>query len=253
MNKSSAIKFIIISLFAIAMGYLESAVVVYLREIYYPAGFTFPLRTMTGKIAVTEVYRELATIIMLAGIGYLAGKNRIQRFGVFLYAFGIWDIFYYVFLYLLTGWPDGLFTWDILFLIPVTWVGPVLAPTLNALTMCILGGLIYFYEERDIHIRIGWQAWALLIIGSAIILVSYTQDYLHYVAARMPLTDLFRPSESEKVVAAATQYIPKRFNWWVFGVGQGMLMVAVVAIFSRIGSSDVACNVATTSKNDNFA
>jgi hypothetical protein len=232
MNRSSVIKFLIISTFAIAMGYLESAVVVYLREIFYPGGFAFPLKSMTGKIAVTEVFRELATIIMLAGVGYLTGKNRIQRFGIFLYAFGIWDIFYYVFLYILIGWPQSLFTWDILFLIPVTWVGPVLAPSLNALTMCALGGLIFFYEERNILVSIGRIAWALLIIGSAIILVSYTQDYLHYMVARMPLTDIFKPSEADKVLGAAGAYVPERFNWWVFGVGQGMLMVAVITILT---------------------
>jgi hypothetical protein len=233
MKRSSVTYFIIITLFTIAMGYLESAVVVYLREIFYPGGFAFPLKSMTGRIAVTEVFRELATMIMLAGIGYLAGKNWIQRFGIFLYAFGIWDIFYYIFLYILIGWPPSLLTWDILFLIPVTWVGPVLAPSLNALTMCVLGGLIFFYEERNRPVRIGRMAWSLLIIGSAIILVSYTQDYLHYMLARMPLTDLFKLAESDKVLDEAMQYVPERFNWWVFGIGQGMLVGAVAVIFNR--------------------
>jgi hypothetical protein len=32
-----------LAVFSMAMGYLESAVVVYLRKLYYPDGFKFPL------------------------------------------------------------------------------------------------------------------------------------------------------------------------------------------------------------------
>jgi hypothetical protein len=223
----------VITLFAIAMGYLESAVVVYLREIYYPEGFAFPLRMISGNIAQTELFREIATMIMLAGIGYLAGRNRMQRFGVFLYTFGIWDIFYYVFLKLLIGWPESLLTWDILFLIPVTWVGPVLAPSINALTMCILGGLIYFHEGDGRNIRFGKLGWTLLITGSVIVLASYTCDYMRYMVARMPLTDIFRPASSEKLMSAVTSYVPGQFNWWTFGIGQTILILAVAIIFNR--------------------
>ena len=37
-------------LYAVAMGYLEAAVVVYLRAIYYPEGFSFPLKPMDAGI-----------------------------------------------------------------------------------------------------------------------------------------------------------------------------------------------------------
>jgi hypothetical protein len=223
----------VITLFAIAMAFLESAVVVYLREIYYPDGFAFPLNIMSGKIALTEIYRELATLVMLAGIGYLAGRSRMQRLGAFLYAFGIWDIFYYVFLYLLIGWPESLLTWDILFLIPVTWVGPVLAPLLNALTMCVLGAMIFIKEGKGYRVRFGKAGWGLLIAGSCIILASYTQDYMHYMVARMPWTDLFNPASANAVMSAVSDYVPEKFNWWLFGTGQTILILAVAFIFHR--------------------
>jgi len=215
------------------MGYLESAVVVYLRAIFYPDGFAFPLEMMTDEIALTEIFRELATLIMLSGIGILAGRNPMQRFGIFLYTFGIWDIFYYVFLKLLLGWPASLFTWDILFLIPVTWVGPVLAPVINALTMCILGGFIFYREETGRHAVISKMSWVWLLIGSAIILISYTEDYLQFMSSRIPLTDLFRPSSAERVMGEMTGYIPESFNWWVFGLGQILLVMAIAMIFRR--------------------
>lgn len=110
------------------MAFLESAVVVYLRAIYYPDGNLFPMKLIEGRIAVTELWREAATMVMLITVAVIVSKRAIERFAWFIYAFAIWDIFYYVFLYFLLGWPQSLLTWDILFLIPVTWTGPVLAP-----------------------------------------------------------------------------------------------------------------------------
>lgn len=51
-------KFVWLTLFGIAMGILESIVVVYLRELYYPSGFSFPLGLLPVKIYATEVLRE---------------------------------------------------------------------------------------------------------------------------------------------------------------------------------------------------
>ena len=117
-----------ITVFAIAMGFLETAVVVYLRVLLYPGGFSFPLAIMPHSLAIIEIYREAATLVMLIGIGYLSGKNGTTRFAFFLYAFAVWDLFYYVFLKIFIHWPESWMTWDILFLIPTNWVGPVVAP-----------------------------------------------------------------------------------------------------------------------------
>ena len=87
-----------LTLFSIAMGFMETAIVVYLRELYYPKGFQFPLTVIPSNIALVEFLREAATLIMLIGIGIVAGKNKPQRFAFFIYCFAIWDIFYYVFL-----------------------------------------------------------------------------------------------------------------------------------------------------------
>ncbi|MBN2481771.1 MAG: hypothetical protein JXB19_08530, partial [Bacteroidales bacterium] len=124
-----------LTLFSIAMGFMESAVVVYIREISYPEGFDFPLVPMDNTLEVTEILREAATMIMLLAAGYLGGRTLSERFTWFLYCFAIWDIFYYVFLKLLLGWPASFMTWDILFLIPVAWTGPVITPVIISLTM----------------------------------------------------------------------------------------------------------------------
>src|SRR4051812_35113448 len=89
---------LLLILFSIAMGFMESAVVIYLRKIYYAEGFHLPLKAIDLNIALVELCREAATLIMLVTIALIAGKNGIQRFSYFLICFGIWDIFYYVFL-----------------------------------------------------------------------------------------------------------------------------------------------------------
>jgi hypothetical protein len=106
-------------LFSIAMAYLESAVVVYLREIFYPEGFIFPIKLITDKISLIEIGREAATIIMLATIALLSSRMKQEKFYFFLLAFGVWDIFYYFWLKVFINWPQTLLTDDLLFLIPI--------------------------------------------------------------------------------------------------------------------------------------
>ena len=140
---------IVVSLFAIAMGLLESAVVIYLRDILYPGGFEFPLNPVRPDLVWTEILRELATLVMLLGVGILAGRNLAERFAWFMYSFAVWDIFYYAFLRVLIGWPESLMTWDVLFLLPVTWTGPVITPLIVSATM-IFFALIIILAGREV-------------------------------------------------------------------------------------------------------
>src|SRR3954466_7524604 len=142
-----------VSAYAIAMGVLEAAVVIYLRKLYFPGGFRFPMNMIGGDIVVVELWRELATVVMLASIGALAGRTRSERFALFIYAFGLWDLVYYGFLKLTLGWPESVFTWDILFLLPIPWFGPVLAPCLVALTMCGIALTTVGYADRGLDGR----------------------------------------------------------------------------------------------------
>ncbi len=214
-----------ITLFSVAMGFLESAVVVYLRELYYPQGFSFPLITMQPEIASTEFWREVATLVMLAGIGILTGRNALERFAFFLYSFAIWDLFYYVFLKLLLNWPASLFTWDILFLIPVAWVGPVLAPCLVSITMILFAWLILYFNSKKNQVVITLPEWLLLINGSLIIITSFVLDYLLFVQATAGLSHVWD-------VAAFQGYMPQQFNWWIFWLGEVVLLTAI-GLFAR--------------------
>jgi len=214
-------------LFGTAFGYMEAAVVSYLRDLdepvvqrFYPGrppGDLFPLLTQ-GQVAavepqgrrmlVIEIGREAATILMLAGIALAASTNMGAWAAAFAIAFGTWDITFYVFLKVLLDWPASLFTWDILFLIPVPWVGPVIAPVLVSAAM-IAAGIWHLRREADGNpVRLGRWNWAGLAAGAAVIIVAFTLDYANVMAGGMP-----RP-----------------FHWAVFAMGLG------IGVFSYAGA-----------------
>lgn len=227
MKRNSLAIILGVTIFAIAMGYLESAVVIYLREIYYPEGFAFPLKIMNVHVALTEILREFATLVILASVGIITGRSRLEQFGIFIYAFGIWDIFYYIFLKLLIGWPESLFTWDILFLIPTTWVGPVLAPVINAITMVIFGGLIWYFQSKDRLIPIKGREWMMLAAGSVIVLWSYIEDYVSFLHQSFSVSEIFFPKDTGRLIESVTRYVPQEFNWWIFGIGQILILTGI--------------------------
>lgn len=211
-----------VTVFAIAMGFMESAVVIYLRELFYRDGFSFPLRPMPASLALVEVLREAATVIMLVCVGWFAGKNKLQKFAYFNIAFAVWDIFYYVFLYLFLGWPESLFTWDILFLIPFPWVGPVWAPVLLCLLM--IAGSVFVVRQTDRlpDYRISPAHWTLLIGGAVICIVAFMWDYLRYHR------ELWTPGSDSELFSEIEGYVPSSFNHSLFFLGFILMCFPVV-------------------------
>lgn len=155
-------------LFGIAFGYVEAAVVVYLRQsLNFVHHFTIghyrvvlnlgviefvkmtSLQMFNIKLAITEVYREMATIVMLIMVSYISARTLKRRIGAFMISFAMWDIFYYVFLKILINWPYSLFTKDIYFLIPIPWIGPILTPVICSLIIFIFGIKLYIIPRSD--------------------------------------------------------------------------------------------------------
>lgn len=151
--------------FYMAMAYLESAVVVYLRALYYPEGFDFPLVPMDRSLVGAEVWREVATIIMLLAPAALVTRSALERFAWFCFGFGVWDIFYYVWLKVLLDWPASLMSRDLLFLVPLPWVGPVWAPCVVSLGLIAFAFIVLRGRSRDARFRLDHWSWALLIGG----------------------------------------------------------------------------------------
>lgn len=170
--------------FAIAFAYVESAVVVYLRKIYFDGSFDFPIATLwkdgrrvLDPLIPVEMGREAATLVMLAAAGILAGRSGLQRFCFFMIAFGVWDLFYYLWLKVILGWPQSLMTWDLLFYIPLPWVGPVIAPVLIAATMTAAGTALIFLKDRGYRIRWRWVDWVVELGCAAVLIVSFCWDW----------------------------------------------------------------------------
>lgn len=207
-------------LFSIAMGFLEAAVVVYLRELYYPNGFAFPLVVLSPEVGIVEILREAATLAMLVALGMLAGYNTRQRLALFLAAFAVWDIFYYVSLKLILGWPASLLTWDILFLIPAPWVGPVLSPLIVCFTMLVWAAIILRNEHRGLSGNLtGWH-WSLILVGSLLVVIAWLTDYIALSGSI--------GGTPEQALAVLSTHVPENFNWWVFGVGESLITAGIV-------------------------
>ncbi len=162
--------------YGVAFGWLEAAVVVYLRRIVYPGGFAFPLQPIDPPLLAVEMGREAATLVMLAAVGMLAGRTRWARFGAFCLAFGVWDIVFYLGLKAAVGWPPSLATWDILFLLPWPWVGPVYSPVAAAVLMSVGGALTMRLEARGAALRADRITWLLGGAGSLVLLFTWLRD-----------------------------------------------------------------------------
>jgi hypothetical protein len=159
-----------LTVWGVTFGYMEAAVVVYLREIYYPEGFAFPLVMIEDRIMLTEILREAATLLILWTTVSLTYKRLQSRFAAFFVLFGLWDIFYYIFLKLLLNWPESMNTWDILFLIPVPWVGPVWAPVLVSIGFIYTGTTILFHNQKNRFLTFS-RGFILLELFSALLII----------------------------------------------------------------------------------
>lgn len=216
-NKSTLVA---VGVFCVAMAGLEGAVVVYLRALYYPDGFSVVLKIIDFRIFLVEIVRELTTVVMLAAIGYLAGKSLKERFAFFLLSFAIWDIFYYLWLKIFIDWPASMLDWDILFLIPITWLGPVLAPILCSITMIILSFIIIQFPQKVFSRSI----LGLLVLGSVFILYTFMKDYgALMVNYGFVLDDNF--------IETAKATIPRPYSWVIFFIGEALYGVAIVRFY----------------------
>lgn len=202
--------------YAAAMAWVESAIVYYLRthidriEPYQPN----PL-PLIGGLGPVELVRELATLVMLFTVGALAGRTWRARVGYMVVAFGVWDIFYYLFLKVMCDWPHSLLDWDILFLIPLPWWGPVLAPVLIAVLMIVWGTLASQFERTHPPSLSNWGVWVLNFIGVTLALYVFMADSIRV---------------SSGGVEALRNLLPTYFNWPLFLVALALMAAPVVKL-----------------------
>lgn len=162
--------------FAAAMGYLEAVCVLYLqRAISLDPRALFPVRDAStlDELATAEVAREFATLVMLWAVGWFNGRTVIARLAWTSVAFGIWDVVYYIGLNALIGWPDSLGTWDLLFMIPTPWAGPIWAPIAVSAFLITFGLLYARAAHRGDGLHLARNEWITLITGGVIVIIAF--------------------------------------------------------------------------------
>lgn len=215
-------------IYALAMAWVEAAVVYYLRVLidrinpYQPN----PLPNF-GGLGMAEAVREVATIVMLASVAILAGTNRRTRWSYFLIAFGVWDIFYYVFLKVMTGWPYSIWDWDILFLVPLPWWGPVLAPCLVAALMIVFGTLVSQYDNPTRRVWPRARAGFVALVGALLALYVFMADALHALNA-----NAFNSGADP--TRLMRDMLPTNFNWLLFFIALALMSAPVIDVAIQI-------------------
>lgn len=208
MNK----KLFLVVLFSIAMAYLESAVVVYLRAMYGIEDLLRDINFETDIYTFIELGREAATIIMLATVSLIAGSSWSKRIGFFLLTFGIWDIFYYIWLYIFIQWPMSLSEWDILFLIPLPWWGPVIAPILISILLISIGYLLI----NNFKYKVNSIDWIFFGIAVIILLFTFMEDSIKVIIAGTGNLARIRPTD---------------FNWALFVIAYVICLITGFKVF----------------------
>jgi hypothetical protein len=204
-------QFLWVSAYAIAMALLEAIVVIYLRGLIQFRGRQVDLHQYLSM----EIGREVATLVMLVAVGYLAAAHAQkhhgwQRLAYGLFAFGLWDIWYYIWLKVYINLPEHLLSWDILFLIPFRWWGPVLSPVLIAALICISAVLLILRIERGQRPGFNLASLGLVTSGALLALYVFMNDSLHAWLSGQSNWDTLRPEP---------------FNWPLFLVA--FLLMAV--------------------------
>ncbi len=234
MKKESRNKLLTVTIYAIAMGFLEAAVVIYLRKLYYPEGFAFPLKGFIDPaILGVEWIREFATIIMLITIGMLTGKSFYQKFAYFIYSFAIWDIFYYVFLKVTLDWPVSFLTWDILFMIPWPWIGPVIAPLICTALMIAAAFFIIDAEDKGQKVALAAKELIFILLGIFLVLASWLYDYGSLIVMGGFAKTFFTLTENEQFNYIISQYLPEAYNWPLFLLGILSALLGIVQWYKR--------------------
>lgn len=204
-GRSFLLGYVSLWVFGIAFGLIEAAVVVYLREIVGPLKTelfsVFPIGTLLEHwVFSVERYREAATLALMLAPAILYSNLLFERVLAYVIVFGLWDLAYYSFLYIILGWPASLLTYDVLFLLPTLWVAPVICPLLVSLSLAVFGSTYLWLARRRRPRYPKPTQWIAMGTGGVLVVAAFMANADYYLAGGMP----------------------PRFAWMPFSIGYGL-------------------------------
>ena len=198
--------------FGAAFGLVEATVVVYLRAALglVPGAVMAHDSDTFGTFEAVEIVRELATLVMIAAVGWIAGRRRLERLAWAAVVFGAWDIVYYAGLRLAIGWPPTLDTLDVLFLVPGPWVGPVWAPVLVSLALVVAGLAAARRLRAGATIRVGAARAVATLAGGVLVILSFLLEPNPDLAGPWTAWPVFWLGMALAIVATASALVGPR-------------------------------------------
>ena len=173
-----------------------------------------PIQSIDGQfhqIIRTEIFRELATLVLIFAAAWLAAKHWWEGVCYFVFLFAVWDIIYYIWLYVQIDWPATLMDWDILFLIPKAWYAPVIVPVVISL-LGILTSLVVVNAFEKVH------SFKIKPVYIALIFLSFVIWYISF-------THQVEPGQTE---------FPEQYSWLMFFAGVLMALAANILILLNL-------------------
>ncbi|MCF7885109.1 MAG: hypothetical protein K9M80_01320 [Candidatus Marinimicrobia bacterium] len=161
---------------------------------YQPGNPFFPVIVIQNKHLIIEIFREIFSLTVVFLIAYLSGNNYREKFAALMFTFGLWDIFYYIWLFIIHQWPPSWMTWDVLYRVPIMWTGPVIAPLIVSVCLVSSALIIFYIEHNKIEIEFTSGMWIFEIIAGTGVIISFVWN-------------------SQSTLRGAW---PGGFPWWLF-------------------------------------
>jgi hypothetical protein len=100
--------------------------------------------------------------------------------------------------------------------------------------MILLAILILISGNRMPRPLITKWEWWVLILGSLVVIVSYTEEYVGFMLKEFSLSTILTYSDPERLLAYATGFIPEHFKWWIYLAGQCLFFLVLVTYSRRV-------------------